>query len=390
MTAPPAHANVTLTILSIVFYSLIAFLCIGLPIAVLPGYVHDELGYGPMVAGLVIGLQYLATLLIRPLAGRLADSMGTKKIITWGLYGIAASGLLTLIATLCQSWPALSLAPLLAARLLLGCAQGMVGVGTASWGIAAVGAENTAKVISWNGICSYGAVAFGAPIGVVLTGSLGFNTLGPALVVLALVGLAVLRNKPSMPLVRGERMPFWSAFAKVAPYGLALTLASIGYGTLTTFITLYYRENGWLGAAYCLTAFGISFVAARLVFINAINHYGAMATALACMAVETLGFLLLWLAPSPAWALAGASLTGLGLSLVYPALGVIAIRQVPSSSRGAGLGAFAVFFDLALAAAGPLMGVVASYIGYGPIFLVAAGLSLAGLGLITSLGRKAQ
>ncbi|MFF7709119.1 MFS transporter [Pseudomonas sp. NPDC007930] len=390
MPRTPASPSVTLTILSIVLYTFIAFLCIGLPIAVLPGYVHDQLGFSPVVAGLVIGAQYLATLLIRPFAGRLADSQGTKTIINWGLYGIAGSGVLTLIATLCEAWPSVSLVPLLAGRLLLGCSQGMIGVGTASWGIGAVGAENTAKVISWNGICSYGAIAFGAPIGVVLTGTLGFNTLGPLLILLALGGVAMLRNKPSMPVVRGERMPFWSAFARVAPYGLALTLASIGYGALTTFITLYYRENGWAGAAYCLTAFGVCFVIARLIFINAINHYGATATSLACMAVEALGFLVLWLAPSPAWALVGASLTGFGLSLVYPALGVIAIRQVPSSSRGAGLGAFAVFFDLALAAAGPLMGALAAHTGYGPVYLMAALLALLGLALVVLMGRKAR
>ncbi|PVZ19493.1 MULTISPECIES: MFS transporter [unclassified Pseudomonas] len=387
---PAQPKNITVTILSIVFYTLIAFLCIGLPIAVLPGYVHDQLGFSPVVAGLVIGAQYLATLLIRPLAGRLADSVGTKKIITWGLYGIVGSGALTLLSTLLQSLPVPSLVPLLLGRLLLGCSQGMIGVGTASWGIGAVGAENTARVISWNGIASYGAIAFGAPLGVVLTAALGYNVLGPLLMLMAAGGLLVLRKQPSMPVVRGERMPFWAAFAKVAPYGLALTLASIGYGTLTTFVTLYYGENAWEGAAFCLTAFGISFVAARLIFVNAINHYGAFASALACMAVETLGFVLLWLAPSPGWALAGASLTGFGLSLVYPALGVIAIRQVPSASRGAGLGAFAVFFDMALATAGPLMGALATLTGYGPIFLVAAGLSLAGLGIVAMLGRRAR
>jgi predicted MFS family arabinose efflux permease len=108
------------------------------------------------------------------------------------------------------------------------------------------------------------------------------------------------------------------------------------------------------------------------------------------MSIETLGLVLLWLAPSTAFALIGAGLAGFGLSLVYPARGVVALKQVPNSSRGAGLSAYAVFFDLALAIAGPLMGAVASNLGYPAIFFFAALLSVVGLGLALLLRRRAE
>lgn len=382
--------TITLQIVSIVFYTFIAFFCIGLPIAVLPGYVHDQLGFSAVVAGLVIGIQYLATLLSRPLAGHLADSLGTKRTIVYGLIGIGIAGLLTLISTLVQSIPDVSLGILLIGRVILGTSQGLIGVGTTSWGINQVGAEHSARVISWSGIASYSAIALGAPLGVVLVGALSFNALGVVLMVLAGVALWLIRNKPSLSVVRGgERMPFWSAFARVAPYGAMLALASIGYGTLTTFITLYYVEQHWVGAAYCLTAFGISFVIARMVFINAINHLGGFTVSIICMSVEIVGLVCLWLAPNPVFALIGASLTGFGLSLVYPALGVVAIHQVPPASRGAGLGAFAVFFDLSLAIAGPLMGGLAASLGYAWIYFAAALLALVGLGLTQLYKRRA-
>ncbi len=386
---PPSVSNVTLQIVSIVFYTFIAFLCIGLPIAVLPGYVHEQLGFSAVVAGLTIGSQYLATLLSRPMAGRAADGLGTKRAIVLGLSGIAISGALTLVSTLLQSQPLPSLLILILARVLLGVAQGLIGVGTIAWGIGQVGPEQTARVISWNGIASYGAIALGAPLGVLMVGVGGFNTLGIALSALAAVALLCIRRKPSVPVVRGERLPFWAAFGRVAPYGVSLTLASIGYGTLTTFITLYYVERGWTGAAFCLTAFGLSFIVSRLLFINAINRLGGFTVAVSCMAVETLGLALVWLAPTTTVTLLGASLAGFGLSLVYPALGVLAISQVPSTSRGAGLSAFAVFFDLALALAGPLMGAIALHLGYPWIFFCAALLSLGGLGLVLMLSRRA-
>ncbi|WP_447769771.1 MFS transporter [Pseudomonas kilonensis] len=390
-TPSPASSSlsITLQIVSIVFYTFIAFLCIGLPIAVLPGYVHEQLGFSAVVAGLTIGSQYLATLLSRPMAGRLSDSVGTKRAIVYGLSGIVLSGVLTLISTLLQSFPLPSLLILIAGRLLLGVAQGLIGVGTISWCMGQVGVEHTARSISWNGIASYGAIAIGAPLGVVMVGELGFASLGVALSLLAGAALLMIRNKPSVPVIRGERLPFWAVFGRIAPYGAGLSLASIGYGTLTTFITLFYVSRGWTGAAWCLTVFGICFILARLLFISSITRFGGFNSAIACMSIETLGLVLLWLAPSTPFALVGAGLAGFGLSLVYPALGVEAIKQVPNTSRGAGLSAYAVFFDLALAIAGPLMGAVALNMGYSSIFFCAALLSVTGLGLTLLLRRRA-
>nr|WP_314583669.1 MFS transporter [uncultured Pseudomonas sp.] len=388
---PPHNASsmaITLQIVSIVFYTFVAFLCIGLPIAVMPGYVHNQLGFSAVVAGLVIGSQYLATLLSRPVAGRICDTIGTKRAIVYGLTGIALSGVLTVVAILLESFASASLVILVIARLILGGSQGLIGVGTISWCIGQVGAEHTARSISWNGIASYGAIAIGAPLGVVMVDALGFVSLGLVLTALSIGALLLIRNKPPVPVVRGERMAFWSVFGRVAPYGLSLTLSSIGYGTLTTFITLYYVNRGWEGAAWCLTVFGICFIVARLFFINAITRFGGFRSAITCMSVETIGLTLLWLSPTTTVALIGAGLTGFGLSLVYPAIGVEAIKQVPNSSRGAGLGAYAVFFDLALAISGPLMGAIALGMGYGWIFFFAALLSILALGLTLLLARR--
>jgi hypothetical protein len=187
----------------------------------------------------------------------------------------------------------------------------LIGVGTISWCMGQVGAEHTARSIGWNGIASYGAIAIGAPLGVVMVADYGFTSLGIALSVLAAGALVLIRNKPSVPVVRGERLPFWAVFGRIAPFGASLSLASIGYGTLTTFITLYYLNRGWSGAAYCLTVFGVCFILSRLLFISAISRFGGFNSAIACMTIETVGLVLLWLAPSTAFALIGAGLTGL-------------------------------------------------------------------------------
>ena len=68
----------------------------------------------------------------------------------------------------------------------------------------------------------------------------------------------------------------------------------------------------------------------------------------------------------------GATLTGFGYSLVYPGFGVEAVRRTPPESRGLATGAYTAFLDLALGLANPALGLVASWVGLGAVFLVSA------------------
>jgi MFS family permease len=381
---------VTLQVVSIVMFTFIGYLNIGIPLAVLPGYVHSDLGFGAVVAGLVISVQYLATLLSRPHASRIIDNRGSKRAVIIGLFGCGLSGVFMLLSAFLQSLPVLSLISLLLGRLVLGSAESLVGSGSIGWGIGRVGAANTAKVISWNGIASYGALAIGAPAGVLLVQYLGLWSMGASIMLLAALGLALAWNKTPAPVVAGERMPFMHVLGRVLPHGCGLALGGIGFGTIATFITLYYASHHWNNAALCLTLFGASFISARLLFGSLINRIGGFRVAIACLSVETLGLLLLWLAPSAELALAGAALSGFGFSLVFPALGVEAVNLVPASSRGAAVGAYSLFIDLSLGITGPIAGAIAAGFGFSSIFLFAAIASVGGLGLSLYLYRQSR
>ena len=199
---------ITLQVISIVMFTFIGYLSIGIPLAVLPGYVHNHLGYGTVIAGLVISVQYLATLLSRPYASRIIDNQGSKRAILYGLSGCGLSGVLMLVSSWLSATPSLSLATLLLGRLVLGSAESLVGSASIGWGIGRVGAANTAKVISWNGIASYGAIAIGAPLGVVMVNHWGLWSMGASIIALSVVGLLLAWPKQAAPIVSGERLPF--------------------------------------------------------------------------------------------------------------------------------------------------------------------------------------
>lgn len=389
-SAPLSESAVTFHIVSTAFFTFICYLAIGIPLAVLPGYVHVDLGYSSVLAGLAISMQYLATLLSRPLAGRMADSVGPKTAVLRGLIGCSISGVFLLAAAFFTHMPALSLAILLIGRLVLGCGESMVGTGAITWGIGRVGAQHTARMISWNGIATYGALAIGAPLGVVIAHAWGLAAVGATVTVLSVAGFLLARLKAATAVVRGEHLPFGRVLRKVFPHGMGLALGSIGFGSIATFITLFYASHQWPNAAFALTLFGSFFVGARLLFASTISRFGGFRVSIVCFSIEALGLLLLWQAGSPFFALCGAALTGFGFALIFPALGVEAVNLVPANNRGSALGAYSVFLDLALGVTGPLAGLIVSKFGYAEVYLFAAIASLAAVALTVSMYRRSQ
>ena len=383
-----SQRELTSRILPFVFFTFACYLAIGVQLAILPSYVHLSLGYNTVLAGLIISIEYVATVVTRPQAGRMVDRLGAKRTVLYGLAAGGASGVFTLLAAFCLHIPWLGLTMLIIGRLLLGASESMTSTGATLWGILSLGTEHTAIVISWNGISTYGALAVGAPLGVLLERITGFWSIGAMVMLLGFVPIAMAMRLPSVPVSHGEKLPFHHVFGKVAPYGLGLALGSVGFGVLATFITLDFAHRHWTGAAFALTLFGLLFIFARLLFAHSINRVGGFQVATICLATESLGLLALWLTHSEALAFAGAALTGFGFSLVFPALGVEAVRHISPQDKGTALGAYGVFMDFSLMIIGPAAGAIIGGFGYPPIYLFAACSVLVALGMTQWLAAR--
>lgn len=104
--------------------------------------------------------------------------------------------------------------------------------------------------------------------------------------------------------------------------------------------------------------------------------------------IEAVGQWLIWSAATPAWAYAGAVLTGAGYSLAFPAFGVEAVRRVPAAIRGTVTGAYVAFLDVALGLGSPAAGWLAGLRGYDAVFALGGGCALAALAVGVALRRK--
>lgn len=277
------------------------FLVIGLALPVLPLHVHDGLGFGPFVVGLVTGSQFIASLLSRVWAGSYADTRAGKSAVVIGLVTAALAGLVYLASFALLGRPAASAAILLFGRAVLGMAESFIITGGVAWGLALADDRHSGKIIGWIGTAMFAALALGAPIGSTLYAAGGFSA-------------------------------------------IALATAVLPAATLLAIVPMH-------GAA---------------------------------------GLMLIWFAPGPMLAAAGAALTGLGYSLVYPGLGAEAIRNLPASSRGLAMGLYTVFLDVALGFGSPALGLIAASATLDSVFLASAVIVSCATVIALGLSRKSS
>ncbi|MEH3055087.1 MAG: MFS transporter [Patulibacter minatonensis] len=359
-----------------------AFLCVGIPLAVLPRYVHDELHLGDAAAGFAVGSLSLAAMLMRPFGGRLADERSRRLVVGGGLAALHDRR---------------------------GGADGLVGLrdddrgaddrrAGESWGVRrrdGVGArshrEGSARIgrSRCSGWRSGSGAAAGTAIGEGLHAWTGdYRTVWATVAVIPFTGLLLLgfaAPEAARPTRRGPRPPLILRVA-VRP-GLGLALANLGYGAVASLVTLHLADRGVGSPGLTLTAVAAAVVVARLAVARALDRTGPWGVlALGC-ASQAVGLLLIAVAHGLPTAIAGGLLLGAGYAAVFPALALMVVEAAPDDQRGAALGGFTAFLDFGLAIAGPLAGATATLLGRPQAFLGAAALTLLALSIVPRGGR---
>ena len=94
---PAGSGSSLLPVMAVVF---VGFLIVGFALPVLPLHVHQGLGFGTFVVGLVTGSQFAASILSRVWSGHYADTRGAKRTVVAGLLGAAVAGIFYLLSLL--------------------------------------------------------------------------------------------------------------------------------------------------------------------------------------------------------------------------------------------------------------------------------------------------
>lgn len=338
----------------------LGFLCIGIPLPILPEFIHNKLGMTMFIAGVGVGLQSLVTVTTRRFAGQYSDMVGAREATRRGFLLCSLAAILYFISALFPTSPLLAVMVLFLGRIALGIGESFMLTGILTWGIEILGPSYSGKVMSWNGIAMYGAIALGAPIGLWGYSKLSFLGVAGIVLFLPMIGYLIASTFTHTRVEVGTTVKpsFTKTVKKIWTYGLGFALAGVGFGALSVFIALVFKTKGWENSGYALLIFGFCYIGVRLVAGHLPDKTGGRSVAIISLILEIIGQVCLWTASTPTTAFIGVALTGIGFSLLFPAFGVQALKQVTPESKGTALGAFSAFFDIALGLTAPICGLI--------------------------------
>ncbi|MBR1305341.1 MULTISPECIES: MFS transporter [unclassified Bradyrhizobium] len=362
---------------------MLGLMSLGAPMVVLAVEVDRVLGFGPVIAGLVLATEALVTLITRPAVGRIADRRGTHRAVTLGLVAAAVSGLFYLLAGLLPLGPAGALALILAGRVAMGVGQGFLFTGGTAWSVDLVSFDQAGRAISWIGMAMFVGIAAGTALGG-MAGAVaawlepaialnGFAIAALLTMIAPLAGLVFAIFAPAAPIHSSDAAPasLGQIVRAIWRPSLGFGLAATGYSAVTSFVVLAFVTRGWATGDIAVSAFVAAFVIARVPFGDISDRATGSTPILLALAALAGGLLVLWIAPSPWIAIAAAALSGFGMSLTYPLLAVPAIRAVPRAQTASAIGLYDGSYDLAALITPPVCGIIAATAGYQTIFLVA-------------------
>ncbi|MFD9847941.1 MFS transporter [Streptomyces parvus] len=350
-------------------------------------WIQDHAGVSAGQLGLALAFPAIGASIAMPLAGRISHRFGART---------ALRGLLTLW-TLALILPALApnLLTLCAALFVYGATAGMSDVAMNALGVEVENRLDKSIMSGLHGMWSVGALIGSAAGTVAAHTATDARThhLVAALVLTAL-GLIACRDVLDIQSSPDEEPP--PRFT--LPPKSALIIGAVGFcavfaeGASLDWSAVYLRDvldsSDGLAAA-STTAFALMMAVARIAGDRIVDRFGAVRTVRTGGVMATAGGLLVMFSPSPAAAMCGFGLLGLGVAVVVPLAFAAAGRSGPNPSQAiAGVATITYTSGLiAPSAIGSLAEATSLVVSFGVVTVLAFGLVL-GAGVLRSADRK--
>lgn len=353
----------------------------------LPLYVKS-IGAPDSQLGIVMASFAIGLLLFRPQAGKMADQQGRKIVL---LIGISAATLAPVCHLLTQSIPILMIV-----RAFHGISIAAFTTAYSSLVVDIAPPDNRGELIGYMSLVNPIGMALGPAVGGYLQ---EFTSYAPVFVLSSILGMismtcAMFVKAPPLqhqPQNQASDKLFWRLLLtdRIRIPTLTLLLVGIAFGAIATFVPLHIKQaNVGLNSGLFYTSAAITSFMTRFVSGKASDRYGRGRFITAGLLSYAISLIVLALANSaPLFLLAGA-LEGVGGGTFLPIMIALVADRCQPYERGRIFGLFVGGFDVGIALAGPILGSVASAIGYRGLYAVAAMVAFSALIVFMTLSSK--
>jgi MFS family permease len=315
---------------------------------------------------------------LRPLAGRIGDTMGRRVLIIGGALIVSLS---TAAYGLVHAFWFIVLA-----RIASGFGEAGFFVGAATMITDLAPIERRGEAVSYWSVAVYGGLSLGPLLGSVLHGHGHYGSVwavSAALSMLAaLIGLLtveVARDAPAEP-------PKHLLHRAAIPPGSVLFLGLISLAGFTAFVPLYAHDVG-ASAGVIFAIYGVLILAVRVFGARVPDQLGGRLTASVALALIVIGSVTMAAWSTTLGLVIGTIVFASGMSLMYPALLLLALHGVHDAERASVVGTFSSFFDASQGLGAFICGVAVAVAGSnGAAFTAGALCALAGLLVLRARG----
>ena len=368
---PPAERLFSPAFIALGVAELCYFTAVGVSIYALPLTVTGPIGGNEAMAGLAFGAFALSALMLRPVAGRLADTLGRRPLLLGGALTAALS--LALLAT------AGDLVTIIALRLLAGVAEAAFFVA----GFAALAdlapPARMGEAVSYNSLGLYLGIALGPPLGEALVGVFGFGLawIGAAALAVVAAGLSLLvgETREGSPSAKADRRII---HRPAVPISLGFLASLVPIGGFLAFAALQAEAVGSVAASAPLLVYGGVVVVCRIVFARLPDRVPPLALGAAALVTIGIGLTLIASWASPIGLVLGTGVAAIGVAFSTPAFFGAIFATASPSQRGVASGTASAAIDLGLGLGPIVLGLVADAAGIPWAFVVGATVAVMG------------
>ncbi|MFP3905550.1 MAG: MFS transporter [Acidimicrobiales bacterium] len=354
----------------------------GATLPVLPRYVAGPLEGSDLAVGIVVGSFAVSAIMLRPLIGYLGDQRGRRFLIVGGA-AMVSVGMLAHV-------PSGSVVPLVAARLLVGAGQGTMFVGAATLVNDLAPPDRRGQAASYFSVAIYTGLGLGPFAGETLLRATSYDVVWLAVAagtgITALLGLLLPRSLPVIDQDAPPPVPRTGFARLLHPKGLGpgvvLFLGMVGFIGFNTFVPLYGQEIGMSDVAGVFLTYAIVVLVVRIAGSRLPDVYGPVVIGTVGLAAGAVGLLGIAVWQAPVGLYLFTVVLAAGSALIYPALMAAAVNSAPDNERSAVVATFTMFFEVATAGGGAVLGLVASQTSYAGAFVAASCFSVAGLAML--------